>query len=70
MATLFLAVNMTLLADLDLGVQPIGSTKHLILKDVKASLLPSRVYIHVKNLFGNDTVLGKDSSIITQHVNC
>jgi hypothetical protein len=69
MATLFLAVNVTLLGDLDIGVQPIGSTKHLVLKDIRASLLPSRVYIHLKNLFGNDTVLGKDSSIIKQHVN-
>ena len=69
MATLFLAVNVTLLADLDIGVKPIGSTKHLVLKDAKASVLPSRAYIHLKNLISNDTILGKDSSSIQQHVN-
>jgi hypothetical protein len=69
MATLFLAVNVTLLADLDIGVQPIGSTKHLVLKDARASVLPSRSYIHLKNLLSNDTILGKDSSSIQQHVN-
>lgn len=69
MATLFLAVNVTLLADIDIGVQPIGSTKHLVLKDVRATVLPSRMYMHLKNLLSNDTVLGKDSSSIKQHVN-
>jgi hypothetical protein len=67
MAMLFLAVNVTLMADLDIGVQHIGSIKHLVLKDVRASLLTSRMHIHVKNLLGSDKVLGKDSSIITQH---
>jgi hypothetical protein len=69
MATLFLAVNVTLLVDLDTGVQPIGSTKHFVLKDARASVLPARVYLHLKNLLSNDTVLGKDSSSIKQHVN-
>jgi hypothetical protein len=62
MATLFPAVNVTLLADLDFGVQSIGSTKHFVLKDVRTSVLPSRMYVHLKNLLSNDTVLGKDSS--------
>jgi hypothetical protein len=61
-ATLFLAVNVTLLVDIDFSVQPIASTKHIVLKDVKASVLPSRVHIHLKNLLGNDTALGKDST--------
>jgi len=69
MATLFLAVNVTLLADLDFGMQTVGSAKHLVLKEVKASVLPSRMYVHLKNLRSNDTVLGKDSSSIKLHVN-
>ena len=63
MATLLLTVNVTLPADLDFSVQPIGSTKHLVVKDVRATVLPSRVYIHLTNLLGNDTLLGKDISI-------
>jgi len=69
MATLFLAVNATLLCELDTELKTIGSTKHFFLKDVRASVLPTRVYIHVNNLHNNETVLGKDSSIIKQHVN-
>jgi len=69
MATLFLAVNATLVGEIDTGVQTIGSTKHYVLKDIRASVLPSRVYFHLKNLLRNETVLGKDSSSIIQHVN-
>jgi hypothetical protein len=69
MATLFLAVNVTLVADLDIGEQIVGSTKHLVLKDARASVQPGRAYFRLKNLLSNDKVLGKDSSSIKQHVN-
>jgi secreted protein with Ig-like and vWFA domain len=70
MATLFLAVNATIQAEIDTKVQTTGSTKYFVLKDIRASMLPSGMHVQLKNLLSDATVVGKDSSIIKQHVTC
>jgi hypothetical protein len=63
MATLFLAVNTTLPADLDYSVRPIGSTKHAVVTDIRATARPTHVHIRFTKLRNDDTLLGKDISI-------
>ena len=70
METLFLAVNATIQAEIDTKVQTTGSTKHFVLKDIRASMVPSAMHVQLKNLLSNATAVGKDSSNIKQHVTC
>ena len=61
-SNLFFAVNVTLPADLDFSVELIGSTEHFVVKDVMATVQPSRMYLHLTNLLSNDPLLGKNTS--------
>jgi hypothetical protein len=52
-------VNSNVLIDCDFTKETIRGTQHLIVKNAKATVNPSRMYIHGTNLLNADKVLGK-----------
>jgi hypothetical protein len=45
--------------DTDITLKPIGDKQHVVLKNTKATVTPSFVYIYLSNLFNGDKLLGK-----------
>jgi hypothetical protein len=53
------SVNSKLPVETDLTLEQIGGSQHVVLKNTKATVTPTRVYMHLTNLFNGDKLLGK-----------
>jgi hypothetical protein len=53
------SVNSKMPIDTDMTLQTIGKNQHVVLKNTKATVTPSRVHLYLSNLFNGDKLLGK-----------
>jgi hypothetical protein len=53
------SVNSKMPIETDMTLQQIGDRQHVVLKNTKATVTPSVVYIYLSNLFNGDKLLGK-----------